>query len=469
MTNFHRNGRALVTVGALAAAALVPLAACSTDKLLRATDPDLIGPENINSAAAAQAVRVGAIGRLANATGVLSDNTWLYGGLLADEFTSSSTFNENDQADRRDVLTNNASIVVQYRNLNRVRTAASQAIAGLEEFDPDATDDIAEMYMIRAYAEMQIAETFCNGTPLSDASVNPPIAGDEMTNAAIFEQAVEGFDAAIGLATPGSEIAFAAQVGKGRALRQLARYAEAAAAVNGATAAERVPRAFKYQMTFASTTGDNVLWGQINSNGRFTVGDSVEGRSRNIRVFNAIPFFSANDPRVSAKYTVTNAGRDTARGQDGSTLWRSLNNVYPLRTTPIQIMNGIDAELIRAEAALNATDPSWLTILNDLRGDASIYPPGTPAGTTLPALADPGNQTDRVSLLFREKAFWTYGRGQRLGDLRHLARDYSRPVNQVFPVGVYFKGGDYASDPNFPTPQAEENNPNFDTCLDRDP
>jgi len=34
------------------------------------------------------------------------------------------------------------------------------------------------------------------------------------------------------------------------------------------------------------------------------------------------------------------------------------------------------------------------------------------------ALVDPGNAEARISLLFREKAYWTFSRGQRLGDLR---------------------------------------------------
>jgi hypothetical protein len=474
MTPFYRYGRAVAAVGALSGAVLLPLVGCSTDKLLRATDPDLIAPENINSAAAAQALRVGALTRLANATGNsgFPENTWLYGGALADEFSSSSTFIEVDQADRRDVLTNNASILPAYRNLNRVRTAANQAIAALEEFDPEATEDIAEMHLIRGYAEMQIAESFCNGTPLSDATTDPPVPGEELTNAAVLQQAISSFDAALGLATAADTIAWAAQVGKGRALRQLARYGEAATAVAG------VPRAFKYELTFAPTTGDNVFWSQINSAGRFSVGDSVEGNARNLLVRNAIPFYSAGDARVSATYTITDRknsagvviGKDTAKGQDGNTFLRRLRNVYPARTTSVQIMNGIDAELIRAEAALNVPDPvTWLNILNSLRQDPTIYPVGTPAGTTLPLLVDPVVQADRVSLHFREKAFWTYGRGQRLGDLRHLARDYSRSIDQVFPMGTYYKGGDYASDTNFPIPQAEENNPNFSTCLDRNP
>jgi hypothetical protein len=72
-----------------------------------------------------------------------------------------------------------------------------------------------------------------------------------------------------------------------------------------------------------------------------------------------------------------------------------------------------------------------------------------------------------VSLLFREKAFWTFSRGQRLGDLRRLVRQYGRASTDVFPEGVHFKAGNYGGDVNLPVVTDEENNPNFTGCLDR--
>jgi hypothetical protein len=48
-------------------------------------------------------------------------------------------------------------------------------------------------------------------------------------------------------------------------------------------------------------------------------------------------------------------------------------------------------------------------------------------------LTDPGNQGARIDLLFRERAFWTFGRGQRLGDLRREIRVYNKTAAQVFP------------------------------------
>jgi hypothetical protein len=82
-------------------------------------------------------------------------------------------------------------------------------------------------------------------------------------------------------------------------------------------------------------------------------------------------------------------------------------------------------------------------------------------------LAVPGSKTAAEDLFFREKGFWTFGRGQRMSDLRRLIRQYGRTQDKVFPTGVYFKGGNYGTDVNFAIPDAELLNPNFKGCIDR--
>ena len=55
------------------------------------------------------------------------------------------------------------------------------------------------------------------------------------------------------------------------------------------------------------------------------------------------------------------------------------------------------------------------------------------------ALADAGDdRTMRRRFFFREKAFWKFGRGQRLGDLRRLVRQYGRTQDKVFPDRQFF-------------------------------
>jgi hypothetical protein len=148
----------------------------------------------------------------------------------------------------------------------------------------------------------------------------------------------------------------------------------------------------------------------------------------------------------------------------------------------VAVTAGIDARLIEAEAALNANDATtMMTILNALRASPQLITAPSPSATgthpgwttpVLPPLADPGTLDTRVNLLFREKAFWTFGRGQRLGDLRRLIRDYGRTPDGSntggYPMGTHYKGGVYGVDLNLPVTTDEQvGNTNFHGCLDR--
>ena len=118
--------------------------------------------------------------------------------------------------------------------------------------------------------------------------------------------------------------------------------------------------------------------------------------------------------------------------------------------------------MIEAEAAQAAGNPgAMITALNAARA--------TVAG--LAPLTDPGTDAARVDLIFRERAFWMFSTGHRLGDMRRLIRQYGRSADTVFPIGPWPKGGNYGPDINIPVPQAELNNPNLpssgETCLDR--
>jgi len=133
--------------------------------------------------------------------------------------------------------------------------------------------------------------------------------------------------------------------------------------------------------------------------------------------------------------------------------------LWTTETSPVVVVDGIEARLIEAEAQLREGNSAWLTTLNDLRATVGLGP-----------LPDPGNEIARQDLLFRERAFWFFGRGHRVGDLRRLVRQYGRSPETVFPVGAWHKGGNYGTDVTLPIPQAEENNPNAprgQLCMNR--
>lgn len=493
MRIFRYTGRAVATAALLAAT--VPAIGCDRVKtsLLEAPDPDIINPSSVQSAAGAVAVRNGALSRLRIATadctggcGSGNESSWIFGGLLADEFATSSTFVQNDETDQRRIQTNNGTVNQALRYLYRVRTSANQAIALLEKYRPSPAADIGEMYFARGFAELQLASDYCNGIPLTEGSGDEITYGQPLPVKDVFGVAVASFDSALqfsaaSLAKSKADTAAAliieraARIGKARALLGLGLDNAAAAAA----LVKDVPTTFRYDVTASLTGGNNNLWGQTTSQRRTVIGDSIEGSSRNILVANAIPFVSAKDPRVPAKFNIASNGKDTVRAQDGNTLVVTADALWG-QTSAVAVVHGLDARLIEAEAALKAGNASqMMSILNALRATPiQITAPsptatGSHPGYTTPvmaALTDPGTQRGREDLLFREAAFWQFGRGVRLGNLRRLIRDYGRAPDgsDTFPVGQHYKGGTYGSDLNLPVTTDEQvGNPEFQGCLDR--
>jgi starch-binding outer membrane protein, SusD/RagB family len=461
MLNFRR--------GAMFLAAGMVLVACNAnDQLLKATDPDIINPTDLNSPDGAEALRVGALGRLKHATvgdPNVNEGPWLMDGLLVDEYRSGDTFIQRDETDQRNIQVSNSFISGDYRFINRARVAAVQAIAMLRKY-PNSKSTVAavgQMFFVKGFAELQSALDFCNGQPFAivDLTTGNSTVGDPISVVDAFKLAAASFDSAIAndklpTGAVDNSVLFAAQIGKGRALLGIGgQGAAAAAAVAG------VPTNYSFNETWSAGKEDNQIWALNISARRLAVQDSVDELGT---VVNALPFVSAKDPRVPTSKPVKFSF-------DGVTLYAA-QGVWPLRDTPVSVVNGIDARLIEAEAAYQSGNygtpvTGTLAILNALRAaPQTLGAVTTPAMT---ALTDPGSDPARLAQLFREKAFWTFGRGQRLGDLRRLIRQYSLPAAQVFPGenGQWFKSGNYGHDVNFPVPQTELNNPNFHGCTDR--
>jgi hypothetical protein len=446
-----RSLRSVAAVLALAASS-----ACSsvTDSLLEVTDPDIINPADTKSSEGAIGLSNGALDAFRNITAG-SESTWLFGGLLADEWSTSSTFPQNDQTDQRRIEENNSQVTAMLYRLYRSRIRTTEAIRALAEYRPEDRVRRAEMYFARGFTEAQLAQDFCNGIPLSQLVDGVGTDGAQLSVAEVFGRAIASYDSALAFAN-GSDaasvaIARAARIGKARAQLGVNQVAEAAVTVAG------IATSYTYTQTFALTTGTNTIWGQGFSAGRYVVGDSAEGNSRNILVRNAIPFVSRNDPRLPVQVL-------SSLGQDGLT--RVRRTALYGQLTAVDVVNGIDARMIEAEAALRAGNVTqFLAIHNTLRAAPPALATVQPAA--MPPLTDPGTTAGRVDLHFREKAFWTFSRGQRLGDMRRLIRQYGRAATDVFPEGIHYKGGTYGPDVNLPIVTDERNNPNFKGCTNR--
>lgn len=445
------------------------LGACdSTQKqLLNVTLPDVI-PSTVSSPEQSEALRIGALTRLRNITAG-GEGAWMLGGLLTDEWKSSDTFSQRNETDQRSVQESNANVQGMLREIYRVRNSSQEALIALAAYPPAATAQykIGTMYLSQAIAEIELAETFCNGIPLSDAARGAIVYGSPLSNADLYNLAKAHLDTAIANALPVADanavtLKTTAQILQGRILLNLGQHTAAATAVS------TVASSYSDQiMTYSLTSGDNQIWSLNTSAKRWTVGDSMDTAGL---IGNALPFASSGDARL--KITGSTLGTSAGgKGFDGATNFIT-NNLWA-RSDAAIIASGLDARLIEAEVKLKAADyAGMMTILNGLRTappkltatnvTTAFTPTAMAAISTTPATA-----SDAAKLFFREKAFWTFGRGQRLGDLRRMIRQYGFTQDQVFPTGTFFKGGSYGTDVNFPITTDEYNNPNYKGCTDR--
>ena len=451
-------------------------AACNVkEELLQPQNPGLIDQSAVGSPTAAAALKIGAMGRL---KWVVSDpapagfggsSVWEASGLLSDEFMNSDFQNSQNDVDQRTMSPDN--VVANYSRTTQARGFIRDAIAAELKYEPTKTADIGELYMALGFIEMTLAENFCNGIPLgSNVAGVVDYTSDEFksrTNAEVYDVALTHIDSALailGSATDVNTVAVrnATLITKARILVNKGQYAAAAALVPVSV----IPSNYQYVfITQASSNNDDLgIWTLNNSVARMTVGDSsVNYLGKQFSIGNVIPFATLNDPRVPIL-----KGTDAKLpAEDGGLTPLFIQQIWKGRDDPIPMVSGIDARLIEAEAKLGASDfAGMMTILNALR----TAPPriGNFQPATMTAISTtPTTKDAATSLFFREKAFWQFGRGQRLSDLRRLVRQYGRSQDKVFPVGQHYKGGVFGSDVAFPVPDAERINPQFNGCIDK--
>ncbi|OYV73476.1 MAG: hypothetical protein B7Z74_03870, partial [Deltaproteobacteria bacterium 21-66-5] len=388
------------------------------------------------------------------------ENMVLVASLLTDEYKSGDTFSQRNSWDQRDVQSNDGVMGSAYTTMQQARGGIRDAIVALQQYVSGAPSEAGQMYFLLGYTEMQLGEFFCNGIGLGYTINGSPDYTQPLADKDVFATAATHFDSALTLSTGtdafSTQVRNAAAIAKARNLVDLGQFSQAAAAVSG------IPTNFQYTLTYAQTSQDNDIWIMTTNVRRYTVGDSFDIINGSVnQIKNAIPFASAGDPRVpvigaTSNFATKSFDGATAFVQQG--LWG--------RDDPNVIVSGIDARLVEAEAKLQASDISgMMSILNALRTSPQTL--GVYKVAAMAALPAPATQAAATALFFREKAFWQFGRGVRLGDLRRLVRQYHLTQDNVFPTGAFFKNGNYGTDVNFPVPDTDKSNPNFQGCIDR--
>jgi hypothetical protein len=359
---------------------------------------------------------------------------------------------------------------VVYDALQNVRGAARQAIGALAAYAPTASPALrGHLYALAGYAELALADLYCSGVPLSTLDFNADFTYQPgSTTTQVYQHALTLFDTAITLSTDSTRLLNLAQVGKGRALLALGRYADAAQAVTS------VPTTYQYAFY--------VNWGvQNNKTSVCTLFECTGMTVADYEGTNGLPYLTSGDPRsLTEQYDVNEYGVPQYAPQKYGATTPVL--------APLVLASGVEARLIEAEAALHTGDVStWLTTLNALRTDGTFtttpasdpasvgaidttWHTGTGGVAGLSPLRDPGTDSARVALLFTERAYWLFLTGERQGDLRRLVRNYGRDPETVYPTGAYPIGAQlpqYGRDVSVNIPRTEYLNPKFTGCLSR--
>jgi hypothetical protein len=355
-------------------------------------------------------------------------------GILGDELVDAISFIANYDYDRRTMPPSapygTADCTTQqvpgvYTPLSVARASADTILAKLEgwtdEEVPNRTKLIGQAAAYAGYSLILLGEGMCS------AAIN---IGPELTSEQLFAEAKSRFDKAIdaaGAAGDATTLHFA-QLGRARA------YLDMGDLTNAATDAAEVPAGFMMAVNAdaADVRRQNLVYIHI-AQGNFS---SVDPSFRNVM------WGSSVDPRVA----VTDLG---AMGTDGHTeLW--LADKYAAVTAPMPIAKWEEAQLILAEAAVDA---------NDLDGAASIINTlHTNAGIPTPAYDATGKSKEEVlAQVIEERRRELFLEGHRLGDVRR----YDLPLVPA-PGSAYVSGGTYGDQRCFPLPNVERiHNPNL--------
>jgi starch-binding outer membrane protein, SusD/RagB family len=446
---------------ALAAVAPLATAACDPSELLQVDDPDVILPGDVEGPTTLPAVLANAIGDFAvaysgNPAASGGEAQILISGMIADEFIHTGTFDTREIIDRRIVSELNPHVEGTFRLLHRARTSAERATELFASYGAN-TANHAEVQSLAGFTYVMFAENYCSGVPFSRIAADGSLEyGSPQTTSQTFQHAIDRFDGALAAATAAgsAQQQHLARLGRARALLGLGQYAAAAAE------AADVPTSFFYEVfhSESSTRQNNGVWTFNNSAGRWSVADNEGG--------NGLPFRSAGDvdggvqdPRIPSEQ-IGLAQRTGLRALGEH--WGQLK--MPERSSGTVLATGVEARLIEAEAALRGGPtgvPAFVSLHSALRTSV-----GLPALNLVQVTAM--TQAQREDLHFQERAYWLWLTSRRLGDLRRMMWDYGRDQADIFPVGNHHRAGlPYGTDTNIPIPFDEQNNPNFNECLDR--
>lgn len=269
-----------------------------------------------------------------------------------------------------------------YQPLSRTRWLADETLSLLDGWDtsqvPNKAELEAQTAMYAGFTYTLFGESMC--TMAFDD-------GPEQMPADAFNLAIQRFDRAIAAGASG-DILDAVRVGKARAQLNLGQTTAAA------TTAQDVPAGFSFELQYsnAESVTRNKQW-------EFNIDDenvTVAEPYRNV-VYEGVP-----DPRIPV------VDQMTTNPQTGIAIWTS--DKYPDASSPVELASWEEAQLIIAEAAIEATDYQ----------DAADIFDALHAAVGLPAYAGGLNETELMDQLVYERSAEMFLEGHHLQDLKRL-------------------------------------------------
>jgi starch-binding outer membrane protein, SusD/RagB family len=402
-------------------------------------------------------------------------------GMLADEFQYSEFVYYGDDAGPDLRLTEGihgfaepGDNPIEY--LMRARVTLLTALPYLQQYEPaSGRSKIGLAYALIGYTELFAAENYCAGLPLGELTASGVQYGTPLSSDSVLGVAEADFNSAVANANGDATVLPLANIGLARTRLDRGNFTQAASSLSA------VPTSFVYTAQLepggynsGGLTMSNVWQYAIAEDGcgEFTgVGSKGE---------NGLNYTTANDPRLVFSTSV-GPTCDYDYGGLSDSVWY-VPVKFQNATSAIPLETGVQARLIEAEAALAQGQVGvWAADLNALRANApSTYlqlTSGLPPLTVDSTLG--ASSAEQVSVMFRERAFWLYGLGNRLSDLRRLVRQYGRNENTVYSVGPYPFGSrstlpssvpNYLTDVVFTLPTSAgpaDPNSNFKGCLNK--
>jgi hypothetical protein len=431
------------------------LVGCDLRQPLAVPDPDVATPSSATGVNALPYLKAGTLADFAVAFVGAADEAnngheglANMGAIFTDEFTDFDTFAQRQDLNSRLATPANSNLAAVFQSLGTAHNDARRALAQFALYGPNSEGRV-EMYNIDAYVYILVAEHWCSGEPFSlvniatGAVTNSPF----LTTRQMLDTALTEFTLAKQVAATDTVAADAAllptqiglaTVGTARALLDRGDVAAAAE-----TAAAATP-GFGYQINESSNSlrQQNGVWNYTINIQAFSVANVKNGTG--------LPFVADSlDPRVPSTMSAS-------PGQNGQGPFFTQQK-YPTSPSNMTLAGYPEAQLIVAEADIVAGNyPAALTIMNTLRAGIGLPPAGDSTGSS------PKNQ---MRELLKERAYWMYVTGHRLGDWRRMLRaPYNAAPFNFVTRDVYPVGPSLQPTLEFPTPTATNPNPNFVAC-----